>query len=64
VSGVDVLPRLGVLAAVDEAEVAVRVLLELLAVPGVGAGRQVLLDPAPELGVFGVIVEEGVPFEL
>ena len=61
---VHVLARLRVDAAVDEAEVALLVLGEAVAVPGQRPGRQVLLHAAAEHRVLGIEVEEVVPLEL
>ena len=61
---VDVDPRLRVLAAVDEAEVAVLVALVVVAVPGVGTGRQLLLHALAVARVLRVEVEQVVALEL
>ena len=61
---VDVLAGLRVLAGVDEAVIAVVVLLELVAGPGPRAGRQVELHAVAVIGDRRVVVEQVVALEL
>src|SRR5215469_2882798 len=61
---VDVLAGLRVLAAIDEAVIAVGILRESVALPDPGTRRQLLLDAMSQHRVLRIEIEEIVSFEL